>query len=140
MARLSLEAQLDALEAMSEVELKAQWRRVYTCPPPNSPGLLMLALAYNIQSKAMGNMPASARNVLRNAQHGASRSTRVPTGARLMRSWNGQTYVVETSEDGTIRWNNREWRSLSEVARAITGTRWSGPAFFGLRAKKEAAA
>lgn len=43
----------------------------------------------------------------------------MPTGARLMRSWNGQTYVVETAEDGTIRWNNREWRSLSEVARAI---------------------
>ena len=57
-----------------------------------------------------------------------------------MRSWNGQTYVVETAEDGTIRWNNREWRSLSEVARAITGTRWSGPAFFGLRGRKEAPA
>lgn len=140
MARLSLEAQLNALEATSEAVLKAEWRRVHTCPPPNSPGLLMLALAYDIQCKAMGKMPASTRNVLRSAQHSTSRSTPVPTGARLMRSWNGQTYVVETAEDGTIQWNNREWRSLSEVARAITGTRWSGPAFFGLRGRKEASA
>ncbi len=140
MARLSLEAQLDALEAMPTAELKAQWRRVYTCPPPHARGLLLLALAYDLQCKTTGKMPTSTRNVLRSAQHNASRSTPVPTGARLMRSWNGQTYVVETAEDGTILWNNREWRSLSEVARAITGTRWSGPAFFGLRAKKKAAA
>ena len=85
-------------------------------------------------------MAASTRDVLRSAEHGASRLTQVPSGSPLMRSWNGQTYVVETTEDGTIRWNNREWRSLSEVARAITGTRWSGPAFFGLRGGKEASA
>ena len=139
MARLSLEAQLDALETMSTAELKAQWRRVYTCPPPHTRGLLLLALAYDVQCKTTGKMPASTRDVLRGAEHGASRSMPVPSGARLMRSWNGQTYVVETAEDGTIRWNNREWRSLSEVARAITGTRWSGPAFFGLRSKKQAA-
>ena len=139
MSRLSLEAQLDALEAMPTAELKAQWRRVYTCPPPHTRGLLLLALAYDLQCKTTGKMRASTRDVLRGAEHVASRSTPVPSGARLMRSWNGQTYVVETAEDGTICWNNREWRSLSEVARAITGTRWSGPAFFGLRAKKEAA-
>ena len=140
MARLTLEAQLDELEKMSAAELKAQWRRVYTCPPPHTRGLLLLALAYNIQCKALGKMASSTRDVLLNAEYGPSRSTPVPTGARLMRSWNGQTYVVETAEDGTIRWNNREWRSLSEVARAITGTRWSGPAFFGLRGRKQGAA
>lgn len=140
MARLTIEAQLDELEAMSSAELKAQWRRVYTCPPPHARGLLLLALAFDLQCKAMGKMPASTRDVLRGAEHSASRPQSVPSGARLMRSWNGQTYVVETDEDGTIRWNNLEWRSLSEVARAITGTRWSGPAFFGLRDKKQAAA
>lgn len=140
MARLTLEAQLDELEAMSTAKLKVQWRRVYTCPPPHTRGLLLLALGYGLQGKAMGKMASSTRSVLRSAEYGASRSTPVPTGARLMRSWNGQTYVVETAEDGTIRWNNREWRSLSEVARAITGTRWSGPAFFGLRGRKEVGA
>ena len=139
MARLTLEAQLDKLDAMSAAELKAHWWRVYTCPPPNTRGLLLLALAFDLQCKATGKMSASTRDVLRSAEHGPLRSKPVPKGARLMRSWNGQTYVVETAEDGTIRWNNREWRSLSEVARAITGTRWSGPAFFGLRGRKEAA-
>ena len=51
-----------------------------------------------------------------------------------------QGTTVNAPVGSTIRWNNREWRSLSEVARAITGTRWSGPAFFGLRAKQETAA
>lgn len=139
MARLTLEARLDELEAMPTAQLKTQWQRVYTCPPPHTRGLLLQALAFDLQCKATGKMSASTRDVLRTAEFGPSRSTPVPTGARLMRSWNGQTYVVETAEDGTIRWNNREWRSLSEVARAITGTRWSGPAFFGLRGRKEAA-
>jgi len=52
---------------------------------------------------------------------------------RLMREWNGTLHVVTIDEDGSIVWNGRTWKSLSEVARTITGTRWSGPAFFGLR-------
>ena len=64
MARLSLEAQLDALEAVSTAELKAQWWRVYTCPPPHTRGLLLLALAFNLQCKATGKMSASTRDVL----------------------------------------------------------------------------
>ena len=54
---------------------------------------------------------------------------------RLVREWNGTVQVVEVDESNTIRWNGRAWGSLSEVARAITGTRWSGPAFFGLKRK-----
>jgi hypothetical protein len=57
---------------------------------------------------------------------------------RLVREWNGTANVVTVGEDRVIRWNGREWRSLSEVARAITGTRWSGPAFFGLKQKASA--
>lgn len=52
---------------------------------------------------------------------------------RLVREWQGRVHVVEVGDDEVIRWDGREWRSLSEVARAITGTRWSGPAFFGLK-------
>jgi hypothetical protein len=141
MARLSLEAQLDAIEAMTTVDLKAEWQRIHKSPPPAiSRGLLALALGYQLQCIAMGKMSVSTRDVLRKSENLGGRSAPVPSGARLMRSWNGQTYVVETGENGTIRWNNREWRSLSEVARAITGTRWSGPAFFGLRVKRQAAA
>ena len=55
---------------------------------------------------------------------------------RLVREWAGRVHVVTVGDDGVIRWDEREWRSLSEVARAITGTRWSGPAFFGLKSRK----
>jgi len=58
---------------------------------------------------------------------------------RLVREWNGQLHTVVIDAEGAVRWNGQTWRSLSEVARAITGTRWSGPAFFGLRHKGRAA-
>jgi len=58
---------------------------------------------------------------------------------RLVREWQGRLHVVTIAEDGVVMWNEKQWRSLSEVAREITGTRWSGPAFFGLKQKKEAA-
>jgi hypothetical protein len=57
---------------------------------------------------------------------------------RLVREWNGKVHVVTIGEDNVISWNDRHWRSLSEVARAITGTRWSGPAFFGLKQRRAA--
>jgi len=52
---------------------------------------------------------------------------------RLVREWHSITHVVTVDDSGTVHWNGREWTSLSAVARAITGQRWSGPAFFGLR-------
>ena len=139
MARLSLDVQLLALEVMSVDALKAEWRRVHkTQPPQMSRRLLVLALGYEAQCQALGKLLPNVRTLLHEGcRRSGKRSLSVPCGARLMRSWQGQTYVVETSENGTIRWNNREWRSLSEVARAITGTRWSGPAFFGLQTRKE---
>jgi hypothetical protein len=56
-----------------------------------------------------------------------------------VREWHSTLHIVTVSEDGKIIWNDREWRSLSAVARTITGTRWSGPAFFGLKQKRAAA-
>ena len=59
-------------------------------------------------------------------------------GTRLVRAWGGKPYVVTIGADGAIHWDGRTWTSLSAVARAITGTRWSGPAFFGLKQKQPA--
>lgn len=61
------------------------------------------------------------------------------TGTRLAREWQGKLHVVTVTDDHRFNWSARDWNSLSEVARAITGTRWSGPAFFGLKQKKRAA-
>jgi hypothetical protein len=76
-----------------------------------------------------------SNNKARNAPSGSSRQTRrmarLSPGTRLVREWNGRTHTVEVTSAG-YSWNERTWRSLSAIAEAITGARWSGPRFFGL--------
>jgi hypothetical protein len=62
---------------------------------------------------------------------GTRRSVPLTAGARLIREWNGQTIAVEVRPDG-FWWQEKAWRSLSEIAREVTGAHWSGPRFFGL--------
>jgi hypothetical protein len=77
--------------------------------------------------------------VLDQVAGGKTRTRAAQPGMRLVREWNGTLHVVTIAADTTVQWNGKVWNSLSEVARAITGTRWSGPAFFGLKFKKTAA-
>ena len=135
----SVDQQLAALADMPSVELRAAWVKLTGESSPRlSPAMLRLALAWEIQARAYGGLPRGVTAALDQLARGTS-VTRAPApGMRLVRAWNGKVHVVVVGEDQVIRWDEREWRSLSEVARAITGTRWSGPAFFGL--KKKAAA
>lgn len=121
---------------MSSAQLGAEWRQLTgSVVPKISPGLLRLALAYEIQAKAYGGLSRKTQQALDQHRRGKTQTRSAQPGMRLVREWNGRTHVVIIGEDTVIRWNDREWRSLSEVARAITGTRWSGPAFFGLKRK-----
>ena len=130
----SVEQQLEALATMSSALLREEWRRLVGGPLPRiSPSLLRLALAYEIQAKAHGGLPRAAQQRLGQIGAAKTRTQTVVSGMRLVREWNGVAHIVMVGEDQVIRWNDKEWRSLSEVARAITGTRWSGPAFFGLK-------
>jgi len=95
--------------------------------------MLRLALAWEYQARALGGLPRTTQQKLAQLAGGRSSTREAKAGMRLTREWNGAVHVITIGEDRVIRWNDREWRSLSEVARAITGTRWSGPAFFGLR-------
>lgn len=133
---IALDQRLAALPGMSSAALREAWMRTTGTPVPRvSPSLLRLALAWEIQAAALGGLPRSTSTALDQLERGQT-TTRAPTaGMRLMREWAGQTHVVLVGEDRVIRWGGREWNSLSEVARAITGTRWSGPAFFGLKKK-----
>ena len=81
----------------------------------------------------MAACPARPSQKLDQLARGLTRTEPARAGTRLVREWNGVAHVVTIGEDRVIRWNERDWNSLSEVARAITGTRWSGPAFFGLK-------
>ncbi len=139
MSRIDLDAQLTALETMPLHELRRTWtRHVRTTPPKASAGLLRLALAHHLQSKVMGGVTKAMERKLQEIIGGQT-SVRVNAGTRLVREWRGKVHMVTVSDDGRYRWQERDWNSLSEIAREITGTRWSGPAFFGTKARKKAA-
>jgi hypothetical protein len=136
----SLDAQLAGLDALSIAELRARWGSLTGRVVPRlSTPMLRLALAYEIQARALGGLSRSTQQRLAQIA-GAKTTTRgALPGMRLVREWNGAAHIVTVGEQGEIEWNGRTWRSLSEVARAITGTRWSGPAFFGLKQANKAA-
>ena len=133
---MDVRTELARLETLGSSELRERWvRLVGSAAPRVSARMLRLALAWEIQAKASGGLPRTVTTKLDQLALGNS-VTRAPLpGMRLVREWGGHVHVVVIGEDKIIRWNEREWNSLSEVARAITGTRWSGPAFFGLKRK-----
>ena len=135
----ALPDQLLRLDTCGKAELQDVWTKHTGRPAPNvSAGLLRLALAWELQARALGGLPGSTQQRLAQIARGKTRTRTPRAGMRLVRAWEGRTHVVTIDEVGAIRWNDQEWRSLSEVARAITGTRWSGPAFFGLKRKAAA--
>ena len=135
-----VERKLAALETMSTAHLREHWRRLTASPVPRvSPKLLRLALAWEIQARAFGGLSRETTRKLDQQGRGLTRTAVTSPGMRLVREWGGKAHVVMVGEDKVIRWDGRDWGSLSEVARAITGTRWSGPAFFGLKRKAAAA-
>ena len=139
MSMVDLRAELDALESMSRAELRAAWNReVRTTPPNVSAGLLRLALAHHLQSQVMGGITRAMERKLQEIADGGA-AERMAPGSRFVREWRGKVHLVTVSDDGRYRWQDRDWNSLSEIARTITGTRWSGPAFFGTKARKRAA-
>jgi hypothetical protein len=138
MARL--EDQLAKLDTMAKGDLMDRWAKLTGRPVPQvSAKLLRLALAYEIQAKTLGGLSRKTKQRLDQVAAAKTETNDVRAGMRLAREFGGKVHVVTIGDAGEILWNEREWRSLSEVARAITGTRWSGPAFFGLRQKKKAA-
>jgi hypothetical protein len=126
--------ELARLATLSPAELREMRQKVTGIGVPKiSPKLLRLALGYELQAKELGGLSRSTQQKLAQLAAAKTRTTAAQAGMRLVREWNGTVHVVIIGEDNVVRWNDREWRSLSEVARAITGTRWSGPAFFGLK-------
>lgn len=134
--RPSVEEEVTALATMSPAQLRERWKQVTGAVVPKvSPSLLRLALAYELQAKAYGGLSRKTQQRLAQMATAKTRTQDVRPGMRLVREWAGTVHVVDVDESSVIHWNGRAWGSLSEVARAITGTRWSGPAFFGLKRK-----
>lgn len=125
-------------------ELKDRWRSVYgTEPPPRSSRkLLISAIAYRVQERAFGGLKPSVRRLLEHASEDACERrtlrtrpvTRASAGTVLIRDWQGKSHHVTVLDRG-VQYRKKNYRSLSQVARVITGCRWSGPLFFGLRGR-----
>jgi hypothetical protein len=142
---VTLEEEIAGLPALSKAELQAKWREKLKQAPPlhlNKPILVPL-LAYKLQEQAFGGLKPAYKRRLRqlaesfernpaNAGKTASPTVRIKPGTRLIRQWDGQIHQVTVAEEG-FEYKGARYRSLSEIARLITGTRWSGPLFFGLK-------
>jgi hypothetical protein len=139
-------ARLAALKAMSVNELKTEWQALFDAPAPNnSRTFLESRSAYRIQELIYGGPDKQTRRLLdlladevegtlkRKAQIADPRNPVV--GTKLIREWDGVAHTVTVLKDG-FDWGGQRYKSLSAVARAITGTRWNGYRFFGLREMK----
>src|ERR1700722_10245757 len=137
-----LEQELKDQEARDDDQLKDRWRGLYgTMPPPKiHRSLLIAAVAHRMQEKALGALKSSVRRHLMQAANNPATprlsphfpSLRPRAGTVLVRDWGGVTHQAQVLEDG-ILFRSKRYKSLSEVARVITGSRWSGPLFFGLK-------
>ncbi|QNE32987.1 DUF2924 domain-containing protein [Sphingomonas sp. NBWT7] len=133
---MDVDAEIAALDALSSERLRQRWIvETGNAEPRVSPKLLRLALAWEIQARRLGGHTRETTRTLDQLVRGDTPTTPPAAGMRLVREWGGRVHVVVIDEDQVVRWDGKKWNSLSEVARAITGTRWSGPAFFGLKKK-----
>jgi hypothetical protein len=139
-------ARLAALKAMSVNELKTEWQAMFDAPAPNnSRTFLESRLAYRIQELTYGGPDKQTRRLLdlladevegtltRKAQIADPRNPVV--GTKLIREWDGVAHTVTVLKEG-FEWGGKRYKSLSAVAREISGTRWNGYRFFGLRERK----
>ena len=133
--------QLAELQGLDTPALRTLWEGAFGRPAPKrtSRDLLLRALAYHVQEQAEGGLSKAAlKRLARLADSDTltrprSRSTpRLRPGTRLMREWRGEVHQVTVLNTG-FDYRGARHASLSQIARAITGTRWSGPLFFGLR-------
>ena len=142
-AQERLEADLKALPDLPRHELKRRWLDLYgtPCPVQISRRLLTRALAYRMQENVYGGLDKVTLRKLEKAAAAlaagrpvAPSDPKIKPGVRLVREWHGTLHEVTVLEQG-VQYRNKVWPSLSAVAREITGVRWSGPRFFGLKEK-----
>lgn len=151
MSQAKLNAKLAVLAAMSPAQLRAEWKMLSGEELLNTPASLVRHLiAYHLQEKQFCKLPVQIErqldritavrgqggprvgvvkdNGIRSVEHRAP----ILHGTRFLREWNGKTIAV-TAVEGGFDWDGEVYRSLSEIARKVTGAHWSGPRFFGLK-------
>jgi hypothetical protein len=139
----ALAAEIADLSKLTIDELRDRWKAIYGKAPSREIGrsFLTRAISYRLQERAYGGLKPSTYRLLTKAiEEIATGSSKRPqtrmaqSGTILIREWQGTAHRVTMLDDG-VSFNGKRYRSLSEVAREITGSRWSGPRFFGLRSQ-----
>ena len=138
----AVEAELDRLPTTPIADLRKRYRELFRAEPPKAfgPDLLRRSIAHRIQEKAYGGLPPSTRRLLDQLVKAAMAKPngrlelprRIKPGSELVRTWKRKSYRVMVMADG-FAYDGKRFGSLSEIASEITGTRWNGPRFFGLR-------
>jgi hypothetical protein len=151
--RNAIEKEIARLRGLTLIDLRARWRTVLrrAAPPHLSRQLLFRTLAYRLQAERLGDLDAECRKTLERLDtrtavgiaqlvSGLKQSdAALQPGTLLTREWNGHLHRVMVLPAG-FGWNGKTYKSLSQVASAIAGSRWNGPRFFGLRDKPSAGA
>ena len=137
-----VEAELNQLPKMRIVDLRNRYRELFRTEPPPAfgPDLLRRSIAHQIQERAFGGLSREHQRLLDQLVKAARTKPngrielprRIKPGSELVRTWNRRTYRIMVLEKG-FAWEGRTFSSLSEIAFEITGTKWNGPRFFGLR-------
>jgi hypothetical protein len=138
--RDALSAEIAGLSKADIKDLRERWKTLYGKEPSGHIGrsILIGVIAYRLQEKAFGGLKPSAQRILDRVCDGRGESaqprSRAGAGTVLIREWRGVRHRVIVLDNDVV-YRGRRYKSLSEVARAITGTRWSGPLFFGLKGR-----
>jgi len=129
-----LAARIADIDAMDRSECLERWRETFGRPPPKylSPQFMKRVLIWEMQNRELGGVSVKTTRRLNQIASGKAPPTTAKPGSHLIREWNGRTYQVEVMDDGYVM-DGKRWRSLSAIARHITGAHWSGPRFFGVQ-------
>ncbi len=139
---VGIQERLQQLVSMSGHQLRTEWQQAFRAEPPSglTRDLLIRAIAYRLQERATGGLSQACKRTLRSladqtSGEGALGALKLTSalapGVRLVRDWGGQAHTVRVLETG-FEYRGERYRSLTEIARRITGARWSGPRFFGV--------
>lgn len=137
-----IDQHLEALPKLSKIALRELWKQLFSAPPPPQlrRHLMIPILAYRLQEQAFGSLRAASRGRLcqlarafeNNSDASVSSIPSIRPGTRLVRQWGAQVHLVNVEANG-YEYQGARYQSLSEIARLITGSRWSGPLFFGIK-------
>jgi len=143
----AIDARITALDALSTTDLRIEWRRLYRAAPPTrlSRDLLVRGVAHKLQEQVYGGLSQDTRRRLRSVMEGPGKQNRsraapaipLKPGTKLVREWRGHVHTVNVLGDG-FDYRGQRYRSLTPIARLITGVHWSGPLFFGLSKRRSA--